>query len=400
MSARSDAAMAEIYRMCEPFLDPCTNIQVPPPMEVSTELIDDLGVGFLFPTYASNPTRATGNNEVKRNPMRTMQARNVAHMAPSKQGTKRKEYPEDNENFQHVQFDAERQERRPIKKVKSVHNANPQRSDRQLNKDAAKNSQQQQPFDSQLREYLSGYGYRRTSGGPAPQSSQAPRHAIVEDVDTYNGGVLYGEQIGGIMGRYPNQVSEPYQPQHYPSTLSRTTFPDRQPPREPLASPHITAPTRRQGFLDNPSSVLAPGVSVHAFPYGDVQSGRAKEPQTYITSSAPNVQDVQQRQQAMARPSPKADHVHHREPRAHNSYNVRYHPYAKSRRGIPQSIEAPQVQQLGGGSSVQPVGTTAAQVDKPSIPDIAPASLEQDSHPNPVLDFQWDPEWDRFLEEL
>lgn len=393
MSARSDAAMAEIYRMCGPFHDPCANIQEPPPMELSTELIDDLGVGFLFPTYAGGPMRTRRNNEVKYNPTRTMQARNVAHMAPSKQGTKRKEYPEDKENIQNVQLDIEREERRPVKRVKSTHNANPQRSDAKTYKEVVYNSHQQQPSDSQLREYLSGYGYGRTLGRPAPQGSHAPRHAMVEDVNPYNGGVLHGEQIGGVMGRYPNQVSEPYQPQHYPPTLSRTTFPDRQ-PREPVASPYIPASTQRQGCLGNPSSIPDSRVSAVTSPHGDVQNAQATKPQFYNTSSG----HVHQ-QQAMAHSSPKASHEQHREPRAHNG-NPRYHPYAKSRRGSAQSIEAPQMQQLSGGSSVQPVGTAAAQVDKPSIPDIAPASSEQDSPPNPVPNIQWDPEWDKFLEGI
>lgn len=399
MSAKSDAAMAEIIRMCEPFLDPCADIQEPPPMELSTELIDDLGVGFLFPTHAGGPTRARRNIEAKRSPTRAMQPRNVAHMAPSKQGTKRKEYPEDNENFQHVQLDAERQECRPVKRVKSVHNANPQRSDTQVNKDAAKNSHQQPPSDSQLRKYLSGYGYGRTLGRSAPLSSQAPRHTLVEDVDTYNGGVSYKEQTGGLMGMNPDQVSDPYQPQHYSSTLSRTTFPSRQPPREPVASPYIPISTVRQGFLDHHSSVVDPGVSAVTSPHSDVQSGQAVEPHPYTRSSAPNAQDVHQQQQAMAQPSPNANRGHHREPRAHIS-NLRYYPYTKSRRGIAQSIEASQMQQLSGESSVQPVRIAAARVDKSSNPDVAPTSLEEEAPSSPVPNSQWDQEWDSFLEDF
>lgn len=400
MSARSDAAMAEIYRMCRPFLDPCANIQEPPPMELSTELIDDLEVGFLFPTHAGGPTRARRNNETKPNPTRTMQPRNVAQMAPKRQGTKRKEYPEDKENFQNVQFDIEREERRPVKRVKSVQNANPQRIDTELNKDAGKKSHQKQSPDSQLREYLSGYGYGRTLGRPAPQGSRAPRHAMVEDITPYNGGVLYGKQFGEMMGRYPNQVSKPYQPQRYPSTLSRTTFPDPQPPREPVASPYIPTSTGRQGVLDHYSFVIDPGVSSVTSPHGDVQNSQAMEPHSYKRSSAPNKQDVYQQRQAMAQSSPRADRGHHREPRAHNSNDLRYHPYAKSRRDITQSKETPQIQQLGGESSAQPVGTAAAQVDQSSVPDVAPATLEHVSPLSRVPDFQWNPEWDSFLEEL
>ena len=43
ISAKSDKAMAEINWFCEPFLDASFDLQCTPSMELSSELIDDLG---------------------------------------------------------------------------------------------------------------------------------------------------------------------------------------------------------------------------------------------------------------------------------------------------------------------------------------------------------------------
>ena len=180
MSAKSDKAMAEIYRMCEPFLDPCAGFQDSAPMELSAELIDDLGIGFLFPKHAGRQMRERRNQSAMPNPARTMQAGDMAQLVPRKQGTKRQEFLEDDGNFRRVQLDVERQERRPVKRVKSVHGVNSQGSDRKAHQETAHNSQQQ------LGNYHPGYSRGWTFGGPTMHYAQPSQHALVEDVDPHN----------------------------------------------------------------------------------------------------------------------------------------------------------------------------------------------------------------------
>ena len=160
MSARSDQAMTEIYRMCEPFLDPCSDMEDQRPLDLSAELIDELGIGFLFPNRGGRMTQRRRNEDAILNPARTMQARNVEQRGPSllskEQGTKRKDLHDGVEPFQHVQLDVERQERRSVKQIKSVHKADFQPNDRPLHSDTAVNFQQQPHFAPGSRYHRSG----------------------------------------------------------------------------------------------------------------------------------------------------------------------------------------------------------------------------------------------------
>ena len=45
MDAESERAMAEILSICEPFIDPCAGLPGPPPIVLSAELVESLGMG-------------------------------------------------------------------------------------------------------------------------------------------------------------------------------------------------------------------------------------------------------------------------------------------------------------------------------------------------------------------
>lgn len=189
MAARSEEAMTEIQWMCEPFLDPVSNPQDPPRMELSTELIVDLGLGILFPSEAEQTMRGRGAEEVMPIPARTMQARSVAQpgtpLLSEKQRGKRKERDDGDESFEDVHVGAERQDSRPIKRVKSVHSSKSQHKSGKL---SAKRIQQQPRLAPKLGGFQSGYRSGRKFDGPALQNSRLPRHAWVEEADPYAGG--------------------------------------------------------------------------------------------------------------------------------------------------------------------------------------------------------------------
>ena len=67
----------------------------------------------------------------------TIKPRNVDQQVQTNQGTKGRQSHEDTENFQDVQLDVEKQERRPVKRVKSVLGNNPQNNSGELYQDAA-----------------------------------------------------------------------------------------------------------------------------------------------------------------------------------------------------------------------------------------------------------------------
>ena len=194
MSARSDEAIAEIYRMCEPFLDPCSDLQGPPPMDLSAELIDDFGIGFMFPSPASGQMREKGSKEAIRSPAQARPPRNVAEqraVVPKKQGTKRKDYEseEDNESYQD-----ERQERRPVKRVRSARSAKTQHTNGGLYQGAVHNFQQQPPFAPQSGNYQTPYTHGQSFGWPAPQGARPAQYASVENANLYTGNGSCEEQ--------------------------------------------------------------------------------------------------------------------------------------------------------------------------------------------------------------
>lgn len=210
MSAKSDKAMAEIYWLCEPFLGASTDLQGQPSMDLSAELIDDLGIGFMFPGQASGKVHEERNGNAMPNGVGTTKTRNVAQPVQEKQGTKRKESYEDTGNFQDVQLDVEKQERRAVKRVKSVHSTNPQNNSGELYQNAAYNIQQQSHFTPQ--------------------------------VGNYQSECIYG------------QIFNPYPPQHEPPASFTKTFPAHQ---QGTGSPYIPARAARDAIA-NQQSPCAP----------------------------------------------------------------------------------------------------------------------------------------------
>ncbi|KAL9064771.1 MAG: hypothetical protein Q9161_008660 [Pseudevernia consocians] len=147
MTARSEEAMAEIHRMCEPFFGHGSNFPEPPPMELRAGLIEELGINFMFPNHEGDKVCGKSNEDAMPNPAHTMPAWNVAQrtmpMPPKNQDIKRKEYDGDHEHSRQVQFDVERQAHPPIKRVKSVHTANLQKNNTTFYHDTAYNARQQ-----------------------------------------------------------------------------------------------------------------------------------------------------------------------------------------------------------------------------------------------------------------
>ena len=220
MSVESDEAMAEIHRICEPFLDPCSSIQGPPPMDLSREFIEELGLGFLFPAQAGEDVRGKESENAMPIAAQTMQARNVAPkrtpMHSGKQGTKRKDHDDADENFQHIQLDVEKQERRPRKQVKSVHHPNFQNKSGASYHDAANNFQQRQHFTPSTREAQVGYTHEKALGGPCLPIAPPARpswSATVGDADTYTGDEPHEERNGSMIGQDFNQIMQPPSPQ-------------------------------------------------------------------------------------------------------------------------------------------------------------------------------------------
>ncbi len=231
-NARFDEAMAEIRWLCEPFVDFGSNFSEPPPMDLSAEVIEELGICFLFPTQEGGNEQR--NEDAMPNPAQTMPAWNGAQQTtpmPSKnRGTKRKGSGDDQEDFQRVQLDVERQAHRRIKRVKSVHTANLPNN----NTVAASNIQQQQHFTPQ---YQSGYSPGQIFVGPALQGG---RQASVDSANHHSEDVLPEQNWDLLPQNFIqaiNQVNEPLQPQQDPPTPFGTSFPDPWAPHQPSVVP-------------------------------------------------------------------------------------------------------------------------------------------------------------------
>ena len=199
MSANSAEAMTEILQTCEPFLGPCSNLQDPPPMDLSAELIKDLGMGSMFSCQNM--------------------AQRTTPMLLEKRGTKRKERDDGN----HVQLDVESQGRRPIKRVRSAPDAN-----FQFHND---------PFA----DYQSGYSYGQVFGGPALQCPP------VQEANSYTS-APYEEQYGGMGVQQWDQITEPNYIQQYSPALLETTFPDS---LSSADSPYCSAALLETAFPDS-----------------------------------------------------------------------------------------------------------------------------------------------------
>lgn len=383
MSAKSDEAMAEIYRLSEPFLDPGSNLQDPPPMELSAELVNEMGLGFLFSKQADRRAREEATGNAMPNPAQTMPAQNVAQQTtpilPKKQGTKRKEYNDDDENFQEVQLDVEKQERRPKKQVKSIHHANFQNNNGAPYRDAAYELQQQQDFAPPFGVSQSGYSHERSFDEPALQSTRSLRGASVEDFDPHAGLGTSEEQSGGMAGQKFQQIIEPSYPQLYPTTSSRKSFHDRQPS---LGSPYIPTPTARAQPSDFQALNFSPSGPAQTLSYGNMQSGETLRGPSPMSSTMPNTQ-IPGPQPTSMRPMPRADSRHSKEPLGQTSNNHRYHPYASSKG---KRMEAPQIQQLDDRDRLQPAWSPAVRGDNGYIPDMTPDSLQYTPPPSGVPD--------------
>ena len=365
MSEKSDEAMAEINWLYEPFRDPCASLQDPPPMDLSAELIDELGIGFLF------PNRAASKERERRRPI-----------AFPKQGTKRKERcrgdegdegDEDYRNFQQVQLDVERQASRPVKRAKSVHNSSSQL-----------NNGQQPHLNPRLGSHQSGHNGGKTLGEPTLHDAQPSQHAWVEGFGPYLSGLLHGEQDWGFVGQTPNQIFEPYQ---------QTTFPDVPPPSE---TPYLPTAIAREDILDLPSLLPNEGASADLFPHGDSGIGQALEDQSYESTTNLSTQKVSH-ESVMAQLGPRAADGIYMGSSEHASQSRGYHPHANSRQGVGRSMEAPQMQQLGDGS-LPPTGRAqTVPVDGRNTPDVTLAALHYASLSNPFPDTPLDPLFESYM---
>ena len=344
ISRRSKEAMKEIRRIAEPFLGSNPDLQGPPPMELSPELIKTMGLDRL-----DRMVQKIGGGEMREQgkrptPAQTMPAQNVAPQAtptlPINRGVKRKEHDGEDNNFQHVQLDVEKQDSRPKKQVKSVQHANLQNGNVALYHDAAYNAHQQDfsaPTGGLQPEYRYGPGF----GGSALQGAQTYWDAS----NMSNGGGPSEEQDMFFNGDQFNQSGGPSYPQSYPPASLRTNWSEHQPLRQPyVASPYVSTPT-----------------------------------------AVPNAQPVDHQSTTGQRRS-RADRGSRREMLEHTSNTPRFHPYANSRRGNAQSTEIPQVQQLDGGDQLQPAWSPVAQVEDPCVPDMIPSSSDDNPSSNDVPD--------------
>lgn len=378
ISTRSKEAIKEIHRIAEPFLGPSLDLQSRPPMDLSGALIKEMGLDWMAQKQASGKMQEKGKGNARPTPAQTVPAQNVAPQAtpmlPVNRGVKRKGHDGENDNFQHVQLDVEKQDSRPRKQVKSVHHANVQNGNGTPYRDAAYNAQQQYfaPANGGLQ---SAYGYGPGFGGPALQGAQTHWGASVEDANTSNGGGPAEEQNGIFTGQQFNAPAP-----------SKTNVPEHQPLRQPYAaSPYVFAPTAGDRTPHYQSSNLQPGGFVEESPFGDIQAGHALGHQSSMFPSTPNAQPGHQSTAGQRRS--RADRGNHREMLEHTSNTHRFHPYANSRRGNAQSMEAPQVQQPDGGDQLQPVWTPVAQVEEPYVPEMIPSSSDNNPSPNGALDF-------------
>ena len=390
-STKFDEAMAEIHGICEPFLDLGSDLHGPPPMDLSVELINEMGLDVMFPTQPGVKVRRKGNGNARPNSAQTTPVRNLAEqntpMLPKKQGTKRKECNDSNEDFQHVQLDVEKQERRPRKQVKSVHHTNFQKNSGALYHDDAFNTQQQQHFDPQYKYYQSGFPQEQALGGPVLQGG---KYASIDDADQYTGGGRFEEQIRGMIGQHFNQNIEPSHHHIYPANPFRETFLDRQPS---VDSPYQPVPTARAQASNLQALNIQPhGVEEH-FSQGNMQPGQTLRHPPPMSSPMPNAQSPS-RQIPENRPRSRADRGHDREPQGQTNNKYRYHPYANSRKGSGQRMEAPQAHQINSENQLQSAEISEAQVEENYHPHMAPGPLEHVQLQNTLPDAPLDPNVD------
>ena len=326
MSARSQEAMAEISRLCEPYLEPRSSIQDTPSMDLSPALIEELGLGFLFAQRVKGQLPGYWSEESMPTPAQTIHVGNVAHRDPPilsrEHGTKRKEYDDGNEDYRHVQLDVEKQESRPRKQVKSVHHANAPTKHRAPYHDAASHSQQQHHLTPSSAASQVGISRGTAFGGPAPQvapPAQPQWFASVEDVDPYT---LY---IDDNLNEEQVQTIDPSLLQKDPGTHLGTAFPSLQPFASSPYS-HASAPEAQLSDLD--SWVLPQSEAAETSDYDDLQGNPTMRHPSPMSSQVPNEQHFDP-QLAATRPRSRADRGHHKQPSGRVESNHRYYPYVK-----------------------------------------------------------------------
>ena len=393
-STKFDEAMAKIHGICEPFFDPGCDLQGPPPMDLSAELINEMGLDVMFPTQTGVKVRRKGNGNARSDSAQTTAARNLAEqntpMLPKKQGTKRKECNDSNEDFQHVKLDVEKQERRPRKQVKSIHHANFQNDNGPLYHDAAYNFQQQQYVTPPNGGFQLGYEYGPGLGGPATQDAQPQSGALVEDANSCTDGDPFEVRNEAIIGQYPNQIIESSNPQKYPAPPLKKSFPDRQPS---IYSPYQSVPTARAQSSELQSLNIQPHGLEEFFSQGNTQPGQSSRHPPPVSSPMPNAQPPS-RQIPANRPRSRADRGHDREPLGQTNNNYRYHPYADARKGNRQRIEAPQAHQINTENQLQPTSPPVAQSGEDYHPEMTPGPLEHVQLQNTLPDAPLDPNVD------
>lgn len=415
MSAKSDEAMAEIYRLCEPLLGPPSSIQASPAMALSPALIEELGLGFLFqqadgelqgnwtenqmpnpaqtmearnapqkpPPVLSEKQRGKrkecddGNEHLQDvqldvekherrprkqvksvhhatpNPVSTMQAGNVVQqrtpMLPEKQGIKRKEYDGGNEQFQDVQLDVEKHERRPRKQVKSVHHATPQNNNQAQYHETSYIYQPQQHYvpstDKQVQHHNTPYIYQpqqrytpsttdsevdythgKAFGRPALQvvrPVRPPRFASVEDAGPYE------EQSRPMTGPNFNQIIRPFNPQQHTASPLGTEFPTLEPSAGPAYTPTPAPTAQISGY--QPMG-FPPSGPTETPSYGNMQAGQTVWHPSPMPPQMHNWQGLNP-QVATTRPRSRANRGQGREPLGTIETNHHYHPYATSKYG-------------------------------------------------------------------
>lgn len=384
-STKSEEAMKEIHRICEPFLGPDLNLRSPPPMDLSAAVIKEMGLDFKSQKQAAGEVRGKGKQDARPNPVqiRPNMAPEATPMPPNNQGTKRKEYDDDNEDFQHVQLDVEKQGSRPRKQVKLVHHANFQNGNGALYHNAAYNSQHQQYFAPRPGGLQSGYGYGQGFGGPTVQGARPHWGASVEDANTYNGGGPFEEQDGGIIGQQLNQTIEPFHSQSHPATHSGKAFSNRQ---SSVGSPYIPVSTARAQPSDFQPLSFQPGGPSEKSYYGNIQASQTLKGPPTISPAMPNAQPPS-RQSPGTQFEPRADGRNNRGPLRQTSKNHRYNPYASSSKGNGQSMEIPQMHQPDGRDQLQTAWTPVAQAEEPYNPETIPSSSDNNPSPNGVPAF-------------
>lgn len=325
MSARSEEAMAEISSICEPFLETNSGIQSAPSNNLSPALMEELGLGYLFAERAKGQLPENWSEVNTPTLAQTIQAGNLAHPNPpilsGKQGTKRKEFDDENEDYHHVQLDVEKQERRPRKQVKSVHHANVPSNRREPYHDATYNSQQQYRLATSSGDARVGKSRGTAFSGPALQAAppaQPQGFASVEDVDPYI--IPYA---GDNLNEEQSLTIDPSVLQQGPGRHLGTAFPSLQ----PFASSSYRHAPAVQAQIPDFESWTLPHEAAETPAFDDTQSGQTLRRLSPLSSEMLNGPPLNP-QFTATRPASRTHHGNSGQPSGKTGNSRRYHPYA------------------------------------------------------------------------